>query len=567
MYLFFYSFVKESFAMKVRRFFGKDMRQTLTEIAQELGPDAAILSNKRVQGGVEIIAAIDYDEAILDNRAHKKTPDDEINSSGSLEKDISNPSRESSIQKNFKEKKNHQAKANKKPQPDNALTQAVNRIKSQAGISDSVSGKNSPSKKVSLQTEHEYLIEEQPEEKNILPLSEQQFDEIIAEKTTNFKDTEVLSEPFYIDDDIDDATPLNSTIQEEENSKKHYQLNTKAAEPYKQLEWLPDPQIKSMQEELKVLRGLLENQLNGLAWSDTKRKNPLKSLIMTKLIEMGFSNELVDVFSNVASRAGDFNRAWEMTLSSIRNKLKTSNSDKKFNQGVYAFIGPTGVGKTTTIAKLAAQFALENGPEKIAICTADSYRIAAHEQLKIYGKIIGCSTRIINNDDSITRILEQLRDKQLILIDTAGMGQRDRRILEQFQRFKESKYPIHNYLVISATSQRRVLQESLDMFGRYPLHACILTKIDEATSLGEALSMIMHHELEVKFVTDGQRIPDDIRKASSDFLVKEAVELYQQFSEKNISIEHGSLTGMRENYVHSDKSIISNYNDRKNGFC
>jgi flagellar biosynthesis protein FlhF len=213
-------------------------------------------------------------------------------------------------------------------------------------------------------------------------------------------------------------------------------------------------------------------------------------------------------------------------------------SDSLDQGGVVALVGATGVGKTTTIAKLAARYALRHGRERVALVTTDSYRIAAHEQLRTYGRILGIPVRIANSHAELSEALKLLSDKDLILIDTAGMSQRDVRLSEQFALLGEAAPNLKTFLVLSTTTHRSGLGEVVKAFGKVKLDGCILTKLDETTSLGGALSTAVEHKLPVAYVSDGQRVPEDIHIARAPNLIQRAVLVAQQTSQ---ALEQESL--------------------------
>lgn len=191
-----------------------------------------------------------------------------------------------------------------------------------------------------------------------------------------------------------------------------------------------------------------------------------------------------------------------------------------------------GVGKTTTVAKLAARAAMEYGSDNVALVTTDTYRIGAHEQLSIYGRIMGCPVRVAKDSNELADVIYQLRNRRLILVDTAGMGQRDVRLSEQLDTLmQESGETIHSYLVLPATAQRKVLQETIEHFRRIPLSGCIMTKLDECLSLGEFVSVVVQNALPVAYIANGQRVPEDIVIAQPKYMVAKANELLEKSTE------------------------------------
>lgn len=177
------------------------------------------------------------------------------------------------------------------------------------------------------------------------------------------------------------------------------------------------------------------------------------------------------------------------------------------------------MGKTTTIAKLAARFRMKHGPREIALITTDNYRIAAYEQLTTYGRILDVPVRIASGLDELHQHLDTFYDRKLVLIDTAGMGPRDLRLMEQINLFSKVSIPIKSCLVISAASQLRTMQEAMDAFRGFSPEACILTKIDEAAQAGASLSAVIENRLPVAFVCDGQQVPEDLHHARKGMIL------------------------------------------------
>ena len=173
-------------------------------------------------------------------------------------------------------------------------------------------------------------------------------------------------------------------------------------------------------------------------------------------------------------------------------------------------VGPTGVGKTTTIAKLAAQFILKHGASQVALITTDNYRIGAHEQLTTYGRLLDVPVRVAANAEELRSHINSFNDRRLILIDTAGMGQRDMRLAEQIQTLQQENVPIKTYLVMSAATQYKAINEIINAFKVFQPESSILTKLDETATQGSTLSAIIEQQLPVSFMTNGQQVPEDI---------------------------------------------------------
>jgi flagellar biosynthesis protein FlhF len=380
--------------MKVKRFFAPDMRQAIRLVREAQGADAVILSNRNVDGGVEIISAVGYDESLLENRDSETA-------------------------------------------------------------------------------------------------------------------TETTSVPSAAANEID--TPA-------ERAER-----TPAAN--KAVNWSQDPAIVTMKEEIRQLRGLLENQLAHLAWGDLDRREPLYTDVMRRLHNMELNTSLIEQLSAPAVHARNEAHAWQLALAELSATVPVADNDLLDQGGIFALVGSTGVGKTTSIAKLAVRYALRHGQRHVALVTTDSYRIGAHEQLMTYGRLLGIPVQVASDHNELRSTLNSLADKRLVLIDTAGMSQRDVRLTEQFTTLLDSGIPIRTLLVLSATLHTSVLDETVRAFSAVPIEGAILTKLDEAASLGGVLSAVIKQRLQLVSIANGQRVPEDMHPARAQDLVQQAAHL------------------------------------------
>jgi flagellar biosynthesis protein FlhF len=246
--------------------------------------------------------------------------------------------------------------------------------------------------------------------------------------------------------------------------------------------------------------------------------------LLKHLMTMGIGPVLCNEIADNLQENSDFNILWRQAMRELSSRIPVTGDVVLQEGGVVALVGPTGVGKTTTAAKLAARCVMRHGPKSVALVTMDNYRVAAHEQIRVYGRILGIPVRIASNEEELHDILQNLRSKRLVIIDTVGMSQRDARLNNQFSLLEKEDY-IKNYLVLSAATQMQSLDESVKSFSSLNLDGCMLTKLDESTSLGGALSVAIQKNLPVSYVTDGQRVPEDIHPARQNNLVHSAVEI------------------------------------------
>jgi len=283
--------------------------------------------------------------------------------------------------------------------------------------------------------------------------------------------------------------------------------------------------------EIHSMRGVIEEQLAGLLWSDRQRRDPARGQAAKTLLAAGFSAQLVKLLIERMPTQLDHAHAMEWLKAALgRNLPVLQNEDELLERGgVYALMGPTGVGKTTTTAKLAARCVMRYGANRVALLTTDSYRIGAHEQLRIYGKILGVGVHAVKDAADLRLALSELRNKHMVLIDTIGMSQRDRTVSEQVAMLCGTGTPVQRLLLLNATSHGDTLNEVVHAYrnrqaaeGHSDLAGCILTKLDEATNIGAVLDTVIRYRLPVHYVSTGQKVPENLYVARKDFLMESA---------------------------------------------
>ena len=250
---------------------------------------------------------------------------------------------------------------------------------------------------------------------------------------------------------------------------------------------------------------------------------------MKRLLAAGFSTALSRQLLANQPRDTDVERALKWLKSVIAHNVSTppEGEDILNRGGVYALVGPTGVGKTTTVAKLAARAVLKHGAAKVALVTTDTYRIGAQDQLRIYGRILGTPVFAVQDDNDLELTLSDLARKHLVLIDTVGMSQRDKRVAEQVALLCGESRGVKRLLLLGAPAQGMTLEEVVRAYSGPGLIGCILTKIDEALSFGPCLDVVIRHQLQVHYVTNGQRVPEDLHPANALYLADRAFRLAQ----------------------------------------
>lgn len=319
-----------------------------------------------------------------------------------------------------------------------------------------------------------------------------------------------------------------------------------AAEPSSKVDrFATQTPLDDMRQEIQTLRGMLEAQLRGSVGGN----EPLHTVLLQKLLYLGVSHTTAAIWARSVRPDLNQQRAWQHILAQITEQISIRDSSRIEEGGVYAFVGPTGVGKTTTLAKIAARFSLRFGADKLGLVTMDTYRIAAQEQLVLYGKILGVKVCVAQDEVSLARVLRQLSDKKLILIDTAGMNPADERVARQMNVLSTYLQSISKVLVLPATSHYQVLNEAIKRYQANHIDQCILTKLDESLAVGGALSAVIEAGLSVSYLTHGQRVPEDIKMATRHQLVELfAQQEIQLFQSDKATYKERSCVG-REYYV------------------
>jgi flagellar biosynthesis protein FlhF len=281
--------------------------------------------------------------------------------------------------------------------------------------------------------------------------------------------------------------------------------------------------MDELRRELSSMRELLERQATRFA-EERLRAVPARAAVLEDLLSYGCDGDLARSIATAVPAEADRARARGIMLGLMAKSLVVSRKEPIEAGGVIALIGPTGVGKTTTIAKLAARYASVRSPRDVALVTTDVHRVGGREQLATFGRMLGMPVIEVARDDGLAPVLDRLHDYRLVLIDTPGFSMRDRALATQLHWLRAAGR-VRCFLTLPATSQAQDLDEVVRRFRSAEPEGCILTKIDETGCLGSALSVLIRHRLPVAYVTDGQRVPEDIQRAEAHRLVLRLGEL------------------------------------------
>jgi flagellar biosynthesis protein FlhF len=282
-------------------------------------------------------------------------------------------------------------------------------------------------------------------------------------------------------------------------------------------------ELDELRSEIQRVKAALQRDIARLANANGHRAAG-RDALMGSLLNAGFSPQLAKRLAESGSNMQDPALATSAVADRLQHSLILSEMDEVVTRGgVYALVGPTGAGKTTTVAKIAARAVVRFGAANVALLTTDGYRIGAHEQLRIYGRILDVPVHAVRNQADLSSILAELRGRHLVLIDTIGMSQRDA-MVAQHAAMLSGGGDVKRLLLVQTTSSTHTLEEVVAAYESTGVHGCILTKTDEAVGLAGALDVIVRHALPLHYVTDGQRVPEDLRLPDRAALVREAIE-------------------------------------------
>lgn len=456
--------------MKIVRHTARDMRQAMRAIRERLGEDAVILSSRRVAEGVEVTAAIDFDASSLESDA--------------LPQPIALAPRAHELAS----------------EPDGVLfirSEVTNAIRSEAASPARAKVTVASAAPASAPVAAPAAPVAAPVTAPIAVVSAPVPAQVVVPVAVA-----PAAPPKPPTDDIAafiGAAPDTSQTQTQTFSD-------------------------SVGTELKTLRRMLETQLAQLAWNDMTRRAPIHTEVLRELTEIGITQELASHITTQLPDDVDLTYARRFSIAALSQYLLVTGDRWLEDGGRIAFIGATGVGKTTTLAKLAVRWVLRHGPRDLALVAADGVRLGAQDQMQSLGHLLGAPVYVPDNFASLPALLGSLKQR-FILIDTPGSSLRDSQLSARLAVLSNSASQLQTALVLAASTQAGSLEESIKRFSPANPCCCVLTKVDEAASLGGALSALIKARIPVSYVSEGQRVPEDLRPARALELVSSAVRL------------------------------------------
>ncbi|WP_449468430.1 AAA family ATPase [Stenotrophomonas humi] len=527
--------------MKIKRFVAADMRTAMNLVRKEHGPDAVILSNRRIEEGVEIVAAAHYDETAVQQALEASRPAAPA------------PSRPRSAAEAIMAAVTR--RRTPEPEPVTATTSAVAALARSAvgatgrSIDSSIELapgsrfaallKRPSSDAVPLQPQLEAQrfatlpADEPPVVPAFRPAGSAPVNVVPSQLPEAVNERPVERARFFIDppshEDAPMAAPaLTATPMQETTPFTVAAPAHSVAAEVTRVVAAPaiapvisnagnERELNQLRQEVVGMRQMIEREMNRFT-DERLRGSAVRGNALDLMEEYGFDAGLSrDVVMQIPVDT-DPARARGLMLGLISRKLPVAPTDPIETGGVIALVGPTGAGKTTTIAKLASRFAEAHAARDVALVTTDTQRIGAREQLYGFGRQLGIAVHEANSSTNLNQLLERLTDYKLVLIDTAGLGQRDRALTAQLQWLRAAGQ-IRTLLVLPANTSFQDMDEVVRRFSAANPQGLVLTKLDETGRFGSALSVAVDHHLPITWVTDGQDVPEDLHRASAANLV------------------------------------------------
>ncbi len=542
--------------MKVKRFTAASMQKALKKVRDEMGPDAVILSNHRVSGGVEIIVAQNYQPVSANNAMPpydaENDSQDNLLPEPKFSKKLFSKSQANPIEKKASKAKHVKEKELAQPPiPDSNKTP----VNPWPFLSDF--DRQDVQDQLQLQDQLEQLKQQGHPIPTPTKVSQSVPQEVAHNNKAELKDQlEKLKSKRAQKDNPDIAVkpPENAQLQnalegikqqrQEPNSSANQSIENSSTNNYEHLAQVAELQaskqlINDVRSELHDLTEMLKtgsalpasanmSMQTNFVWKKFSPENALQAKLWGRLENMGFEDWLIfQLVRNLKSNE-DEKKCWQNCLRDLTYHLNVCPGDQLKQGGVFALVGPTGAGKTTTLAKMAVKFTLEHTDAKVGLVTMDNYRLAAHDQLRTLGQILGVPVQVADQEHSLLHCIETLQECDLVLIDTAGLTPDHPMLKFQLDQLAALQGRIHTLLTLPATSNSRVLRRVYHNYKAACLTGCILSKTDEASSLGDAISVLLESKLDLSYVTDGQRIPDDFHRGNAKKLIKQLVHVAQQ---------------------------------------
>lgn len=487
--------------MKIKRTTAPDMRTAMKIIRDEQGPDAVILGNRKVAGGVEIVSAIDYEAGAIDSRNlfGDAVPQAPVVAPAPAPAPVMEAALASVVPEHLHER-----------------VAAASQERWDAHNKDDL---NEAERSVRRATE--LLRAARAAGKQSARPADPAPERRVAPKPAPAARGERAPEPSYAEVSYEAEPPSAVQRAVAPRHERPVDRTVERAQTAPRAE-VGNEQMKAMQGELQAMRELMSQQLNVMGWGNMTRRQPARVNLLTRLHHMGIGTELALKLCEGVDSATDPSRNWRDALAMLQAQIPESREDMIEHGGVFALMGTTGVGKTTAIAKLAALCAMRHGKHSVALISTDNMRVGAREQLRSFAAILDVPLMFSENAEQLEREVQRMRERKLVLIDTAGLGVNDPRMGQTLAQIRRVK-AIQPILTLAANAQQGALQQTCRVFGNCDPVGCIVTKVDEAHTLGAVMTSVVEHKIPLTWFGTGQRVPEDLTRASAAGLMRLAL--------------------------------------------
>lgn len=474
--------------MNVKRYFAQTAREALRMLKDELGPDAVVLSNRAANGGVEILALPAGEVATLQRARSQAQAAAAAAASAPKPAAAPRPAQGADFfDDDFRV----------------SLSRAASQRPAAAAAAPAAAARPAPARAPEMQPFNPPRVELNRE---VFNAASAQVRRPAAPPATPPAARSPLRSEAPRQPEATPPRPRPAGVEEEARIRALESANSQMA------------------TELAAIRGMIERQLAGFAWGEMSRTSPGRTRLIGDLLEAGFSASLARELAEEVPDEDSPENAHRLLHHALTRRFRSMGGEDDIvdRGGVFALVGPTGVGKTTTTAKLAARCVVRHGADKLALITTDSYRIGAHEQLRIYGRILGVPVYVVRDATELRETLASLRDKFMVLIDTMGMSQRDKMVAEQSAMLTGAG-KLSRLLLLNSTCRGDTLDDVIRAYGGDDMAGVILSKMDEAMSLAPVVDVAIRHQLDVFYVANGQRVPEDLHLPDREALVGQAL--------------------------------------------
>ncbi len=511
--------------MNVKRFFGRTNKDALARLRAELGPEAIVLKNRIVDGGVEILAMADH--ATLGAPAVEEPVRAPAEEADAAVPEMTTMSFQQYVRDRLARRGSRATPSTARAagaEPGSAAPPASARA---SGPAPTPAGPPAapvvvaPSRPAEVEAPARRVERSEPAEDALNDL----FDDSPGENDP------MLARP----------APARASVAGGRGTRRHA-IETPVARavhtgrvPERALspseleqalggarESITEAVQAAMLAEMQQMKRFIAEQLESLSWFETTRREPARARLLRTLVGAGYSSALSRAIVDRVPAGLDEHEAQVWAAKALsRNLAADSEGSLLEGGGIFALIGPTGVGKTTSTAKIAARFALKHGAQSVGLVTVDAYRIGGQDQLRSFGRMLGVPVHVAHDPASLADFLHLTMNKKLVLIDTAGIGQRDERVDELLASL--SSTVIRRLLVLNAAAQASTQEEVIAAYQGAQAAGLILSKLDEAVQCAGALDCAIRHRLRVVGVANGQRVPEDWSNADPQALVAQSL--------------------------------------------